>query len=258
MSDKKQTELIPSEGPQAETEAVTETSLVGLPNGTDNPYVSIAQLAASHGQDIGEIVKAALEWDAHMAEKAFAEAFSAFQTECPQVARKSLGRIATKGGASRTWRYAELDEIEKTVGPIAHKHGLSWRFSAKAGDGWIDVQCEVLHVMGHREVTEYGTKTDSLAPMTEQHKYASALTQAQRRALSMALGLTMTDPDTDGIGVGACERITQDQAADLFALADEVGADLPAFLKWMRVRALADIPAAQFKRAHDALESKRK
>mgnify|MGYP001773033731 CR=1 FL=1 len=51
--------------------------------------------------------------------------------------------------------------------------------------------------------------------------------------------------------------ITDSQAADLGALADDVGADLPKFLTYMKVKFIADIPASQYSTAVAALEAKR-
>lgn len=51
--------------------------------------------------------------------------------------------------------------------------------------------------------------------------------------------------------------ITEQQAADLHSLAQEVGADMENFCKFLRVAKLADLPAYKFDRAVKALEAKR-
>jgi len=52
--------------------------------------------------------------------------------------------------------------------------------------------------------------------------------------------------------------VTQDQADTLQALAEDVGADLPKFLKYFGVTALKAVPAAKYAAAVAALEAKRK
>jgi hypothetical protein len=54
------------------------------------------------------------------------------------------------------------------------------------------------------------------------------------------------------------EYITESQAADIIALAQEVNADMAAYRKFLGVNKLDELPAAQFERAIKALESKRK
>jgi hypothetical protein len=56
----------------------------------------------------------------------------------------------------------------------------------------------------------------------------------------------------------AAAFITEDQAANLQAMAEEAGADIPRFCKYLKVRTLSAIPAAQYQQALAALEAKRK
>ena len=51
--------------------------------------------------------------------------------------------------------------------------------------------------------------------------------------------------------------ITPDQAANLEALIEKVGADRPKFLRWLKVSSLSDLPADKYHGAVKALESKR-
>lgn len=53
------------------------------------------------------------------------------------------------------------------------------------------------------------------------------------------------------------ELITADQADAIHALALEVKADLPKFLKFLRIEKMTDLPASQFETACKALEKKR-
>lgn len=53
-------------------------------------------------------------------------------------------------------------------------------------------------------------------------------------------------------------RVTETQAADLTALAEEVKADIPKFCQEFGVRAIANIPASRYDDAVKSLEAKRK
>lgn len=99
----------------------------------------------------------------------------------------------------------------------------------------------------------------------------SATTYARRYSLAAMVGVAPDDDDDGnaashaGNGNGHApaprpsgERITENQARDLEALADEVGANKPAFLKYFNAPTFADIPASMYQAALAALEKKRK
>lgn len=65
------------------------------------------------------------------------------------------------------------------------------------------------------------------------------------------------DTSTGEILDAAEPAITEQQAADLLAMAQEVGADLDNFCKFLRVAKLSDLPASKFDRAVKALEARR-
>ena len=69
-------------------------------------------------------------------------------------------------------------------------------------------------------------------------------------------GLAARDQDDDGQAAGVA-TITTAQAADLLALADEVGLNVGKLLAWLKVERVEDLPAAHYQKAVAALESKR-
>jgi len=97
--------------------------------------------------------------------------------------------------------------------------------------------------------------------------WGSAITYARRFGLCAMLGMAPEDDDgnslIDNHPMADMEpdgpaTITGDQAKELNALADEVGADKPAFCKYLGVDSIADIHPNNFQMAKDALERKRK
>ena len=68
-------------------------------------------------------------------------------------------------------------------------------------------------------------------------------------------GLAARDMDNDG--GKPLEPLTEKQLGDLEALITEVGADRAAFLRYMKVESLEDMPERDYKRAVQALERKR-
>lgn len=176
----------------------------------------------------------------------FAQALATFQRRCPPIVKKSVAKVTTRGGAQYGYRYAELDEIARTVNPILAEVGLSYTWNSEVRDKMLHCTCILRHVNGHSVPANFSAPVDSAAGMSEQQKYAAALTYARRQSLTQALGLTTTDPDTDG---GNPEPITADQAADLRSLIEETGVNLTRFLKWAKVERIEDLLARDFESA---------
>lgn len=191
------------------------------------------------------------------ARQAMTEAVAAFQAECPSIKKGRTARIATKAGGSYSYTFASLDEIARAIRPILHKHGLSYTWDSVVDEGHLTCTCILRHVEGAEDRAMFRCPTDTKAEMSGAQATAAALTYARRQSLVQVLGLTTTDDDTDGADPKGAEKITEAQVADIYALADEVKADLPKFLKYMGVEAMADIPASDHARAVKALERKR-
>ena len=76
----------------------------------------------------------------------------------------------------------------------------------------------------------------------------------------MALGISTGDAsDDDGAGAGAPDEdfITDEQVANINALAEEVGAKMPQCLKWMGVESIETIRESRYQKAIRGLEAKR-
>ena len=86
-----------------------------------------------------------------------------------------------------------------------------------------------------------------------------AISYAVKYALLKALGLeTGDDPDNDQKTTHKPETITESQLMNLESLADEVSADVPRLLSFLRVANLADLESSRYEFAVQALEKKRK
>ena len=105
-----------------------------------------------------------------------------------------------EGGLKYRYKYAELDEIARTVVPILHKFGLSYSWDSSLAEGIMTVVCTLRHVNTYETTATFGCPTESKAGMSEQQKSAGALTFARRQSLIQVLGLTTCDPDNDGGG----------------------------------------------------------
>lgn len=134
-----------------------------------------------------------------LAEKAFHDAMSAFQLECPVI-------LKTTPGPAGRYDYAKLDHIDVLTKELRKKHGFSHTFDTddKADPGFIIVIIEVAHTAGHRLQRRYkvpvsNTRTASGGSiMNETQFYSAALTTGMRRVFCNAFGILTADQDTDG------------------------------------------------------------
>jgi hypothetical protein len=187
-------------------------------------------------------------WEASQARKAFDEAISAAKADIPPIERTGKGH--------NDKRYATFAAIAKVVDPIISQHGLSYRFRTTQGDR-ISVTCILSHKSGHFEETTLSGPPDASGSKNAIQAIGSTLTYLQRYSLVQMLGLAAADDD-DGKATHGGATITEDQAADLVALADDVGADRAKFCKYFKVESFSALPASRFQAAVDALNAKRK
>jgi hypothetical protein len=170
-------------------------------------------------------------------------------------AQKEFGpALKTSSNPHFRSRYADLSACVEAVIDALNNNGIYLMQLNEERESGICVQTIFIHESGEQ------ISSGSLFVPAAKHDpqgFGSALTYARRQALVQVLGLTVTDDDTDGADAKAADKLTDAQVADLYALADEVKANLPKFLKYMGVEALSDIPATDYPRAVSALEKKR-
>lgn len=195
-------------------------------------------------------------WEANQERKAFDDAMASAKAEIPTIRKnRTVDFTSTKGRTH--YRHEDLAEIAETVNPILSKYGLSYRFRTSAQPNEpITVTCVVTHRLGYFEETTLSGPRDDSGNKNAIQQVGSTLTYLQRMTLKAALGLAASDDD-DGAAAGAAPTITDDQIADLTALAQEVGADVAKFCRYVGVQTIADIPAAKYDAAVKALEAKR-
>lgn len=186
-------------------------------------------------------------YEANQARRAFDEAIAAAKSKIPRIIKNRQGHNSKA--------YADFAAIAKAVDPILAEFGLSYRFRTKQ-DERIHVTCIISHKAGHAEENTLAGPADTSGSKNTIQAIGSTLTYLQRYSLVQALGLASSDDD-DG-NAGGTTTITDEQVTEIAALIEDVQADKAGFLKYIGVSALTDIPAKQFQRAIDALNTKRR
>lgn len=211
------------------------------------------------GLDVLERLMALQErWEANQARKAFDEAMSNAKAEIPTIVKnRRVGFESRKPGAAKTdYRHEDLAEIARTIDPILGKHGLSYRFRTTSEVNQpIVVTCKISHRDGHFEENTLIAGRDESGNKNSIQAIGSTVTYLQRYTLKAALGLAASNDD-DGAKSEAPETISEEQIGEMVELLDATGSNKSAFLGWLKIEKLADLPASRFDEAMAPLRKK--
>jgi len=240
MSDKQQELVIP-------------TSDVQLAKTDPQTPMQILAAAVQSGADpdkLGKMMDLCERSEDRKALKEFNGDLAKMQQELPILRKNATGVHGAK--------FTSFDYVVATVRPILSKFGFSFTFyEVDAPEGQHTSVCRLKHRAGHSEETPKTVHIDKSARMNDTQKDGSAQSYANRYALLAALGIACTGEDDDG-GAAGSQFISEGELADLEALLSEVNADVPRFLKWLKVEQLAHCPKKRYKEAVRALEAKRR
>lgn len=219
---------------------------------------ALLETALKEGRDIAQLVAMQERIMRVNAEMAYASALQRVQAKVPPVYRDAMNEQTRS-------RYARLEKLHGILRPIYTAEGFSMSFDVQPDPrtpGWYIVTADVLHAAGHSRQYHMPVPVDDTGikgsrNKTALHGMGSSVSYARRYLESTIFGVVFTDEDDDG-QQGGVEHITEDQAADLLALADEVGADVPRFLLYIKADSFETIRARDYQLALRALEAKRR
>ncbi len=212
---------------------------------------SMLQIALEKGASIEQmqqLMDLQDRWEANQAKKAYVQAMTQFRSKCPAI---------EKTRKAHNSMYAGLAETLQTIKGLLSECGLShsWR-TGKTQDGLIEVTCCVTHISGHSECTSLAGEPDKSGSKNSIQAVASTVSYLERYTLYALLGLASKDMDTDANPPK--QLITEEQALNMEALADEVGADKKKFLQYWQVKNFNEFSVKQYTNAMKSLEAKRK
>ena len=207
------------------------------------------QMAVEQGADLDKLEKLMElqeRWEAGQAKKSFVAAMNRFMDDCPQIEKTRKGHNS---------KYAGLAESIEQIKPALSAHGLSYGWKTNQTESLITVTCTVTHIDGHSESTSLSSPPENSGSKNSIQAIGSAVSYLQRYTLYAILGLASGDQDTDGNP--APVFITQEQAANIDTLIDEVGADKAKLLKYYKAASVDKIQSANYNNVIAALEAKR-
>jgi len=122
-------------------------------------------------------------------------ALAKFQKLCPIIIKSR--DVRDRDGELR-YRYASLDTIVKAVQEPLEECGFSYIIKTEQTDLAFKAICEVHHVSGHSESTDFMVPIDPKAYMNAAQKVATAQTYSKRYAFCNAFGIMTGEEDIDG------------------------------------------------------------
>lgn len=180
----------------------------------------------------------------------FSRAFAAFRAALPPIPRRAKGTVRS----GRAVMYADLDVIQEYADPLLKRYGFTYCFTtAPSPDGYLVVTCTLDHEAGHSRTSTFPVPLTNVPQGTPAQNASATHTYGKRLTLSDVLGIQTTS-DLDGAAPD--DGLTDEQVATLQEYCDSPKVDAAAFLRYMKVSALADIPAARYDEALRALRAK--
>lgn len=192
---------------------------------------------------------------AAQAKAAYDNAIAAAKSEIKPIIK--TGRVSYGEGTKKTeFQHETLDGIAAAIDPILSSHGLSYRFRSDQKEGGVCVTCIVAHRDGYSEETTLRGSPDTSGSKNAYQAIGSAVTYLQRYTLKLALGLSAAKDDDGNGATPKAEAITEKQFQDLRSLIEQAKADEDAFLGFLKIDALHDLPQSRFYEAETLLRRK--
>lgn len=199
--------------------------------------------------------------EAAQARKAFEAAMADAKAEFEPIVKRHLVDYVNKDGKRTTYKHEDLADVSAAVDPVLAKHGLSTRYRTTSNlNEPITCTCIVAHRDGHFEETTLSAGADTSGGKNSIQGISSTLTYLQRMTKKAALGLA-AGRDDDGKTADETkpvERITEQQAKELEALAAKANTDLQIIYEHFKVATLLDLTPAQLRTAANKLNTKLK
>ncbi len=239
--------------PVAET-PIAESTVVG-------PAAIMQAIQSAAANPDVDIDKMERLWDMHkqLVDSQNEAAFNNAMTE----AQSEMRRVAADARNPQTHsEYASYAAIDKALRPIYTKHRFALSFDTGEGapDEYVRVVCNVSHGGGHSKSYHIDMPADGKGAkggdvMTKTHAVGAGMSYGMRYLLKMIFNVAIGDDDNDGNE--DIEFITEDQAANIDVLIEEVGAEKSRFLNWCKSPSIDEIAVSKYARCVKRLEGMR-
>lgn len=226
-----------------------------------NP-LALIQTAIDKGVDaeqLSKLMDLQERYERNIAAKAYAYAMNRCQNLMPAVVKNAVNKHT---GST----YANLEAVNTTIKPIYTAEGFSLSFGEEKCDvpESIRLYVDVIHTGGMTSRHAGDFPIDGAGIKGGQNKTGiqskgSTISYSRRYLTLMVFNITIAEEDTDGNREG--DTINRGQLEELHDLIENctragVPVQMPAFLKWLNVENLQDLPQREMGRATYELKRK--
>lgn len=223
----------------------------------------IARAAADPSTDVDKLDRLLGMYEritANNARTAYAAALARMQPNLPTVSKRGIISVPSKDTtkAGHETPFAKWEDINEAIRPVLAEYGFALSFRVgQSQDGKITVTGILSHCEGHQEETTITLQHDSTGSKNAVQAVGSSVSYGKRYTAMALLNITTGGEDDDGkLAPGGF--VTDEQAEQITKGIREAGANPGAFLSYLGVSAVDQLPAARFKQAMDALAAKKR
>lgn len=223
-------------------------------------FLALIEKVVSNPEISVEKMKALLDMQLQMEDRRSAAEFDAAMI----LAQKEVEVLPwDKKGDNN--RYVSYPKIEKMLRPVRERHGFVQSYDSEISPvpGQMIFCCDVSHVAGHTKRYRLPMSIDGQGPkgggvMTGAQAVGNGTSYAMRYLDKMIWNIPMLVDKDDNDGAEPYKAITEKQAADLRALAEETKSDIKKFCQYYKIDKIESLPASSYQSAVKAFEKKRK
>lgn len=199
------------------------------------------------------------------AKAAYTSALVAMKPLLPVIDRKGRINIHEKGkdkidaNLIQSTGYALWEDIDAAITPLLASHGFVLTFrcgSTGAPEHRVTVTGVLSHEQGHSEETTMTLPLDTSGSKNNVQAVGSSTSYGKRYTAGLLLNLRTKGEDDDGKAGGDPGLITDEQAERLLELLTKDKADVKRFCEYMKVPSLVDLPASQYNRALEVINTR--
>lgn len=235
---------------------------------TGNQYLDLISQVVTNPDVPVEKIKALMDMQLLLEDRQSEKEFDAAMIEAQNdVQELRWDKVNTEKNS----RHASYPKIDKMLKPVRIKYGfgMSWDTEPGPTPDMAVLCCDVSHKGGHRRRYRTPMPIDGQGPkgggvMTKSQAVNSGTSYQMRNLAKMIWNIPILVDKDDKDGNAPYEAITEKQAADLRALADEVKKEsettadvIKAFCTYMKIDTLEGLPAKSYATAVAAFEKRR-
>jgi hypothetical protein len=188
--------------------------------------------------------------------EAFDTAFAAMSRVLPQVRRDGLIELTKEGKKVGLIPFARWEDMDELIRPILAEYGFALTFTTiEHATGKLCIRGELMRE-GHSRFAEIPLPADTGPGRNSLQAVGSTISYGKRYCAEMLLNIVRRGQDDDG-NAGGNIPITPAQVKELQALITDTKSDRAKFLEWSGVKSLEEIPAREFVRLKNALNTKK-